>query len=283
MRGVMPQPLSPVALAAGIDHSGESMADRGYALVTGASSGIGAAFARALAQRGQALLLTARSRDALLRLQQELQRPDLPVRVIPADLSTDAGVESLLDTTRQEGWAVDLLVNNAGFGSGGDFAQLDQERELQMLQLNVRALVRLTHACLAPMRERRRGAIVNVASTAAFQPVPYMATYSASKAFVFNFSMALWRENRDLGVHVMALCPGTTATHFFEVARIEAQSLGMQTPEAVVAAALHGLDHRRPYVISGWHNRLMVASERLAPRTLITDIAARFIRRRQEG
>ena len=249
-------------------------------MVTGASSGIGAAFARALAQRGQALVLTARSRDALLRLQQDLQRPDLPVRVIPADLSTDAGVEEVLATTQREGWPVDLLVNNAGFGSGGDFAALDPERELQMLQLNVRALVRLTHACLAPMRERRRGAIINVASTAAFQPVPYMATYAASKSFVFSFSMALWRENRDLGIHVMALCPGTTATNFFEAARIEAQSLRMQTPEAVVAAALRGLDRRRPYVISGWHNRLMVASERLATRALITDLAARFIRRR---
>lgn len=252
-------------------------------MVTGASSGIGAAFARALAQRGQALVLTARTRDALLRLQQELQRPDLPVRVIPADLSTDAGIEEVLATTQREGWAVDLLVNNAGFGSGGDFAALDQERELQMLQLNVRALVRLTHACLAPMRERRRGAIVNVASTAAFQPVPYMATYAAGKSFVFNFSMALWRENRDMGVHVMALCPGTTATHFFQAAGIEAQALSMQTPEAVVAAALRGLDHRRPYVISGWRNRLMVASERLAPRTLITDLAGRFIRRHQAG
>lgn len=251
--------------------------------MTGASSGIGAAFARALARRGQALVLTARSREALLDLQRELQRPDLPVQVVTADLSTDAGVESLLATARQQGWAVDLLVNNAGFGSGGDFAVLDQEHELQMLQLNVRALVRLTHACLAPMRERRRGAIINVASTAAFQPVPYMATYAASKAFVFHFSMALWRENRDLGVHVMALCPGTTATNFFHAAKIEAQSLGMQTPEAVVAAALRGLDQRRAYVVSGWHNRLMVASERLAPRTLVTGVAARFIRRRQES
>lgn len=259
------------------------MSDRGYALVTGASSGIGAAFARALARRGQALVLTARSRDALLDLQRELRRPDLPVQVVTADLSTDAGVETLLDSIHREGWAVDLLVNNAGFGSGGDFAALDPDRELQMLQLNVRALVRLTHAWLAPMRARRRGAIVNVASTAAFQPVPYMATYAASKAFVFNFSMALWRENRDFGVHVMALCPGTTATNFFDAAHIEAQSLGMQSPEAVVAAALRGLDQRRPYVISGWHNRLMVASERLAPRALITDIAARFVRRRQEG
>lgn len=259
------------------------MADRGYALITGASSGIGAAFARALAQRGQPLLLTARSQPALLDLQRELQRPDLPVQIVPADLATDAGVDALVEAARRQEGALDLLVNNAGFGSGGDFAVLDAQRELQMLQLNVRALVRLTQAFLAPMRERRHGAIINVASTAAFQPVPYMATYAASKSFVFNFSMALWRENRDFGVHVMSLCPGTTATNFFHAANIEAQSLGMQTPEAVVAAALRGLERRRPYVISGWHNRLMVVSERLAPRALVTDIAARFIRQRQQG
>lgn len=259
------------------------MADRTYALVTGASSGIGAAFARALARRGQPLVLAARSREALLDLQRELQRPDVPVQVISADLATDAGVDALIEETRRGDWPVDLLINNAGFGSGGDFAALDPERELQMLQLNVRALVRLTHAWLGPMRQRRRGAIVNVASTAAFQPVPYMATYAASKAFVFSFSMALWRENRDFNVHVMALCPGTTATNFFQTAKIQAQQMGMQSPDAVVTAALRGLDQRRPYVVSGWHNRLMVASERLAPRTLVTEVASRFIRRRNEG
>lgn len=255
---------------------------RAYALVTGASSGIGAAFARALARRGQPLVLTARSQTALLDLQRELQRPDLPVQVISADLSTDEGVDALINGTRREGWEIDLLVNNAGFGSGGDFIELEADRELQMLQLNVRALLRLTHACLRPMRDRRRGAVINVASTAAFQPVPFMATYAASKSFVLSFSMALWRENRDFGVHVMALCPGTTATNFFDAARIDARKFGMQSAEEVVAAALRGLERRRPCVISGWHNRLMVASERLAPRTFVTEIAARFVGRRNK-
>src|SRR5205807_6931432 len=137
------------------------------------------------------------------------------------------------------GLEIDLLINNAGFGSMGDFATLDLERELNMIDLNVRSLVEMTYRFLAPMRERKGGAIINLASTAGFQPVPYMATYAAAKAFVLSFSEALWEENRPYGIKVMALCPGVTETGFFEAAHIEQRPPGriIQTAEDVVDTA----------------------------------------------
>src|SRR5687768_17927332 len=135
-----------------------------------------------------------------------------------------------------------MLVNNAGFGSMGDFAKLDLARELNMIDLNVKSLVELTYRFLAPMRARKRGTIINVASTAGFQPVPFMATYAATKAFVLSFSEALWEENRPFDIKVMALCPGSTDTNFFEAARIKRPPLRlMQTSEQVVDTALRGL------------------------------------------
>jgi short-subunit dehydrogenase len=161
----------------------------------------------------------------------------------------------------------------------GEFGKLDLARELNMIDLNIKSLVELTHRFLSPMVERKQGAIINVASTAAFQAVPFMATYAATKAFVLSFSEALWEENRPHGVHVMALCPGVTETNFFEAARGKKPPARVaQTPEEVVDAALRGLAHRKAIVISGWTNFFMVESERLVPRSLVTRLAGRMMR-----
>ncbi|MGH9540374.1 MAG: SDR family NAD(P)-dependent oxidoreductase [Terriglobales bacterium] len=254
------------------------MADETYALITGASMGIGAALARALAREGRRLILTGRNLERLERVAAEAGPG--AARVVAADLRTETGVDQIEEFLAREGLRVDLLINNAGFGSGGDFSALPLERELQMLDVNLRSLVELTHRHLARMRERGGGAIVNVASTAAFQPVPYMAAYSASKAFVLHFSLALWQENRGRGVHVMALCPGTTRTGFFTAAGISPDAPYSQSAEAVAALALRGLARRRPLVICGWPNRLMVAGERVLPRRFVAAMAARYMRPR---
>jgi short-subunit dehydrogenase len=162
----------------------------------------------------------------------------------------------------------------------GDFANLDPQRELDMIDLNVRSLVELTHRFLAPMRERKRGSIINVASTAGFQPVPFMATYAATKAFVLSFSEALWEENRSHGVKVMALCPGVTDTNFFEASRMQRPPARIsQTAADVVDTALRGLARGKSSVISGWTNFLMVETERLAPRSLVLRIAGTMLRK----
>jgi uncharacterized protein len=148
-----------------------------------------------------------------------------------------------------------------------------------MIDLNIKSLVDLTHRFLGPMVKRKQGAIINVASTAAFQAVPFMATYAATKAFVLSFSEALWEENRPNGVHVMALCPGVTETNFFEAARGKKPPARVaQTPEEVVDAALRGLARRKAVVISGWTNLFMVESERVVPRSLVTRLAGRMMR-----
>ncbi|HEX8072718.1 MAG TPA: SDR family oxidoreductase [Pyrinomonadaceae bacterium] len=251
------------------------------ALITGASSGIGEVFARRLAARGEHVVLVARSAERLDAVCNELGRAhaDVTCQSVALDLSAGDAPRQLFDETERRGLEVETLINNAGFGSMGEFLQLDPARELTMIDLNVKALVALTHLYLAPMRERRRGAIVNVASTAAFQAVPYMATYAATKAFVLSFSEALWEENRAHGVKVLALCPGVTTTNFFDAAQIEQPPLRMaQTPEAVVDTALAALRRGRSHVISGWLNYLQTQAERLVPRALVTRIAGSAIR-----
>src|SRR4026207_643301 len=173
-------------------------------LITGASTGIGAAFARKLAARGRNVLLVARSEDKLIALCNELGRlTSIRAQYLALDLrQPDAAAQLFEETTKRE-LEIDMLINNAGFGSMGDFSKLDLESELEMIQLNVRAIVDLTHRFLPPMRERKSGTIINVASTAAFQAVPYMATYAATKAFVLSFSEALSEENRAHGIQVM--------------------------------------------------------------------------------
>lgn len=253
-------------------------------LITGASSGIGEVFARRLAARGRNVLLVARSEEKLITLCNELGRSNsIRAQHVALDLSLPESPARLFEEAEKRGLSVDLLVNNAGFGSFGDFSKADLARELNMIDLNIKALVELTYRFLQPMRERKQGAIINVASTAAFQGVPFMATYAATKAFVLSFSEALWEENRPFGIKVMALCPGVTETNFFEAARGEKPpARASQTPEEVVETALRGLARGKSHIISGWVNRVMTESERVFPRSLVTRMAGRMMRGRYD-
>jgi short-subunit dehydrogenase len=249
-------------------------------LITGASSGIGEAFARRLAARGENVVLVARSEGKLKKLCEELaQAHSVHAQYVALDLTEGDAPGKLFAETERRGFKVETLINNAGFGSMGDFAALDVARELEMIDLNVKALVALTHLYIQPMRERRSGTIINVASTAAFQGVPFMATYAATKAFVLSFSEALWDENRPLGVHVMALCPGVTETNFFAAAKTDKPPMRVaQTPDEVVDTALSGLKRRKTHIISGWTNYIMTESERLVPRWIVARIAGKAMR-----
>src|SRR5882762_2687029 len=250
-------------------------------LITGASSGIGEVFARKLAARGRNVFLVARSEDKLITLCNELGRSNsIRAQYVALDLSKPESPARLFEETAKRGLQVDMLINNAGFGSMGEFSKLDLARELNMIDLNIKALVELTHRFLQPMIERRQGAIINVASTAAFQPVPFMATYAATKAFVLSFSEALWEENRPYGVKVLALCPGVTETNFFDAANIQRPPARIvQTPEAVVDAALRGLARGKSHTISGWTNFFVTESERLLPRSTVVRIAGMMLRK----
>jgi hypothetical protein len=253
-------------------------------LITGASSGIGEVFARKLAARGRNVLLVARSEEKLVTLCNELGRSNsIRAQYVALDLSKPESAARLFAEATKRGLTVDMLINNAGFGSMGEYSKLDLARELNMIDLNIKSLVELTHRFLQPMIERKQGAIINVASTAAFQPVPFMATYAATKAFVLSFSEALWEENREYGISVIALCPGVTDTNFFEAARgHKPPARASQTPEEVVDTALRGLAQGKSHIISGWSNFLMTQSERLVPRSLITRVVGRMMRSEQK-
>jgi short-subunit dehydrogenase len=253
-------------------------------VVTGASSGIGAAYARALRSRGERVVVVARRADRLQALARELGG-EPHARAVALDLTETGAAESLRRRLEAQHVAVDLLVNSAGVGHTAPFAQQPPEAIRAMLDVNVRALVELVHAFLPGMRARRRGRIVNVASTAAFQPVPYLAVYAASKAFVLSFSEALAEELRGSGVRVQALCPGLTATEFLEVAGSHPGMLVTRMPamtaDAVVQASLAGLDRGRVRVVTGWSNRLLgVLSQRLAPRGVARRVAGELYRPR---
>ena len=253
-------------------------------VITGASSGIGAAFARKLAARGRNVLLVARSEDKLIALCNELGRlTSIRAQYLAIDLQQHEAGAQLFEETQKRELEIDMLINNAGFGSMGDFAKLDPNHELEMIELNIRAVVDLTHRFIGPMRDRKRGTIINVASTAAFQPVPYMATYAATKAFVLSFSEALWEENRLHGVHVMALCPGVTETNFFQASAIDRPPMRtIQTAEEVVETALRALDHKKNLVVSGWTNWVTVEAQRFVPRSLVTKTVGKALRSRFE-
>jgi uncharacterized protein len=251
------------------------------ALITGASSGIGEAFAEILAARGMNLVLVARSADKLHTLAQTLsQQHGIRAEVVPADLSREGAAQEVYRHTQALGVPVDLLVNNAGFGTYGGFDTLAAEREHEELMLNVTALVDLTHAFLPAMVERKDGGVINVASIAAFQPVPYQAVYGASKAFVLSFSLALWAEYRKLGVRVVALCPGPTATNFFtllgpdEVPHLSS----MHTPEAVVITGLRALERGRAYAVEGRRNAFGAQLTHMTPLALTARVFERVMR-----
>ena len=254
-----------------------------WALVTGASSGIGAEFARVLAGNGMHLVLTARRGDRLERLAEELrQRHMVQTLVVPADLCEPGAVAMLLDEVASRDITLELLVNNAGFGFVGEVAGTDVDVMKSMVGLNVAAMTELTYRVLPGLLERGHGAIINVASVVAMQPVAYMPVYSASKAFVLHFSEALWAEARDRGVTVMALCPGTTDTEFFDVAGVPGwlKKHRGQTTAQVVKEALRGLEKRRSYLVTGLWNYLRSLGPRLGTRKTVVTQTMKFFRTR---
>ncbi len=249
-------------------------------LITGASSGIGAEFARQYAVRGTNLCLVARSAETLQKMCAELSvQYKIDAQFIALDLSTPDAPQKLADETARRGLSVDTLINNAGFGAIGDFGTVDLARQLNMIDLNIKSLVALTHLYLPPMRVAKSGVIINVASVAAFQGVPYMNVYSATKAFVLSFSEALAEETRADGVQVLALCPGATETKFFEVASVQQPAKRpMQTAAEVVEISFNALASGKSHTVCGWPNRLMVFSERFAPRSLVQKMARKSMK-----
>jgi uncharacterized protein len=257
------------------DHTGTT------ALVTGASSGIGEQFVRELARRGTShIVLSARNQQRLERLANELHSThSIQTTVIAADLGQPGGASVIVDSLRNAGITVDVLVNNAGFANHGRFAELDGAAMTEQITLNCTNLVALTSAMLPAMLKRERAAVINVASTAAFQPLPYMAVYGASKAFVLSFSEALWGETRNSSVRILALCPGATDTPFFERVGTDDASVGsMQSPQKVVQVALKALDRGRPSVVSGRRNAALAKTPRIVSRRATIRITERTLR-----
>lgn len=252
-------------------------------LITGASGGIGEAFARRLAAEKHDLFLVARSADKLSNLCAELKtKHKIEAEFLALDLTEKDADKILFLETEKRALQIDWLINNAGFGSFGDFTELELEHELTMIDLNVRTLIALSHRYLQSMRERRSGVVINVSSTASFQPVPFMATYAATKAFVTSFSEALWEENRLFGIEVLALCPGATETNFFNAAGTKGKPPGrtLETPEAVVETALRGVRANKSQVISGWTNFFVANAGNVIPNWMIARSVGSVLRSR---
>ncbi len=242
-------------------------------LITGASAGIGRELARLFAADGARLVLLARREERLRELAAELERQHgVSAHVAALDLADPATPERLLAWLDQESLSIDILVNNAGFGMRGPFVEGCSARQIDMLRVNVLALTRLTRLLLPSMIQRGRGGVLNVASTAAFQPGPLMAVYYATKAYVLSFSEALFAETRGTGVVVTCLCPGPTTTEFQEVAGMSGTKLvklGAETAAAAARTGHRGLRRGRAVVISGSLNRLAAISTRVMPRSLV--------------
>ena len=251
------------------------------ALVTGASGGIGEQFALQLARRGHNLVLTARSDDKMQALARQLraENPGIGVEVIAADLAEPGSAAALVAELAARGIGVDVLINNAGFGSHNPVAEEDPENLAREIQLNCSSLVDLTARLLPPMLERDRGGVLNVASTAAFQPLATMAVYGATKAFVLSFTEALWAETRTTGVRVMALCPGATETGFFDAAGKEFLTRGRQSADDVAEFGLRAFfDGSAPSVIPGAKNKLAATGYRFLPRATMARFAGERVR-----
>lgn len=252
-----------------------------WALVTGASSGIGAEFARLLAARGMHLVLVARRTDRLNELAAELHtRHRARCEVIASDLSDPREPAALFEQVAQKGITVELLVNNAGFAVVGEVDKTDSDRIEQMLRLNVMTVTELTYRFLPGMLARGHGAILNVSSVAAFQPVAYMAAYAASKSYILSFTEALWAEVRDRGVSLMAVCPGTTRTELFEVAGVPGwlKRRPSHSAEKVARGALRALEKRKQCYIPGWRNYLITMLVRMAPRSVVVKESMKYFR-----
>lgn len=252
------------------------------ALITGASSGIGEAFARELASRNNNLVLVARSQDKLEKLATELNSAyQIKTTVIPQDLTINAAGKVVFEAIQAQGLTIDTLINNAGFGDYGAFGDRPLSKMMEMVQLNITAVVELTGLFLPPMQERKNGTIINVSSIAGFQPLPYMSVYAATKAFVLNFSEALWAENRDFGVKVLAVCPGPTESEFYDRAEFPKtattlKSMTLASSEKVVQESLKALNKGQSTVVTGGlGNQVIVNLPRLMPRDLLVGVVGK--------
>ncbi|MDF1665303.1 MAG: SDR family oxidoreductase [Planctomycetota bacterium] len=250
-----------------------------WAIVTGASSGIGAAFSPLLAAKGYNLILVARRRERLQALQEQLVKDyKIEARVHVADLTDPEAPKNLLDSIEHP---IDVLVNNAGFGKAGEASAIPVEDQLKMIDLNIRALTALTLTFLPKMRERGSGCILNVGSVVGFVSVPYMSVYAATKAYVLSFSEALDHETRPHGVRVQVLCPGSTQSEFYDVAqsgdkKIDRPDSVMMTSEQVAKIGVNMIGGGSSTKVAGFMNRLVSFIPRLLPRRLMTFISGRF-------
>jgi short-subunit dehydrogenase len=254
------------------------------ALVTGASAGLGREFARQLAARGHDVVLVARDEARLVALAAALTADHgVQAEVLAADLLTDHDIERVSTRLGHTNDPIDILVNNAGMGTFGPFGDGDIDGEVRQIELNVVALVRLTHAALVPMRERGHGAILNISSLAGFQPAPSAATYAATKAFVNSFTHSVHEEARHAGVHVMAVCPGYTHTEFHERAGLDSASqlpeVFWQSPDEVVRDALRALDRRRSVSIPGVINKVVGSLSSVTPAIVSRRVAGIVVKR----
>lgn len=239
-----------------------------WVLITGASRGIGEVFARRFAQEGRCLVLVARSEERLKNLARILElQYKTKTEIIISDLREPSAPKKVYDEVKRKEIEIDGLINNAGFGFGGKFWEVPRTECLGMIDVNVRALVELTHSFLPEMVKRNSGFIINVSSTASYQPLPYSSVYAASKSFVTSFTEALWLETKGTRVRILNLCPGLTKTDFGILAGLRDfhKDPFAQTPEAVVECAMKALAKDKPTVISGLRNRLLIFLERLVP------------------
>jgi len=249
------------------------------ALITGASAGIGMEIAKALAADGENLLLVARREDRLRALADELSgKHNIKVHVLRADLADPAAPNQIFDFTQQNNFAVTTLINNAGFGLRGTFHELDRQRQLDMIQVNVTALTNLTHLFLPSMLENNHGRILNVASIAAFEPGPYMSIYHATKGFVLHFSEGIAEELRSTNVTVSCLCPGPTRTEFGEVSGLGSTIIfKFAAPvERVTRTALRAMKNKKMVAVHGFGNRAGLFLMRFTPRIVVRRVAGRL-------
>ncbi|RAJ29267.1 SDR family NAD(P)-dependent oxidoreductase [Pedobacter cryoconitis] len=258
-------------------------------LITGASGGIGEAIAVRLAERKHDLLLVARNAEKLEKLCTRLSEQfGIETQFIAGDLSKASTAADIFAQTQHRGLEIEMLINNAGIGSGGEFTEIPLQSELDMLQLNVSSLVALTHLFLPQMQQRKSGTILNVGSMASFLPVPYMATYAASKAFIRFFTQAITEECKPYNIHVLLLSPGLTKTKFNFSAGIENEkgkalntdSVSAQTAEQVADEALKALDQRKHVVVSGTINRIGAKLLTLIPNVFLARMFARSYRKK---
>ncbi|RLE18298.1 MAG: hypothetical protein DRJ14_04090 [Acidobacteria bacterium] len=248
-----------------------------WAVITGASSGIGKEFSYELAKKGYNVALVARSQDKLEDVAADIEKQyERETRIIPLDLTHEHFAQELSDKTA--GLTVTMVINNAGFGTSGPFLEIDDNREIEMIQLNCVAVTKIARLFLKRMTETGRGDMIIMASTAAVQPCPWFATYAATKAFDLHLAEALWYEMKAKGINVLALNPPATATNFLAEAGIPTQQKGLATAEQAVHTAFRALG-KKPSIIVGGKNRFMAFSERFTPKKLLLTVTSHIMKK----